>query len=369
MERSAYAFYCVAALGSSIGQIWVGVDVPPWPATVPIWLRVVLVLPFAIVLDLGGAVTSAFADTRQRLGENAYGWRMLSAASVTLAVGINIIGHATSPYLATVFGGLGTFAYTVWLLHSSARRRDALRTADKLRNTAPAYGLPQWWREPAITRRARTLAIEHSLGLHESLTAARTQLAAETRRAALATHIEAKIRARHADDPILASIAATTTSVDDVAQALMDMTDIEGWARSIAADIQPPEPAPAPVRPNEAQPDQSHDLDFDADEDEAKTDAREEDESASDGEQPTGPHAELAKLVPANATTYARWRTLWVVIRERPDVANKQLAEDLEMSVRTVQRIRAVGAAGHLDAPQPLNLLPGSHQWNLHRRN
>jgi hypothetical protein len=240
-ERAAWTFYAIAALGSSIGQIWVGTDRPPWPDTAPLWLRALLVLPFAVVIDLGGVVCSAFADSRQRLGENAYGWRILSAASVTLAVGINVVGHFSSPYLAVVFGGLGVFAYAVWLLHTSARRRDALRASGKMAATPPAYGLWQWRREPGVTHRAKALAAQFGYGLHESLTEARSQLRAEARRAALASHIDKMIRARHEKDPVLASIAATTTPVDDVADALMSMIDIGGWARAIAAEIQPPE--------------------------------------------------------------------------------------------------------------------------------
>ena len=42
-ERAAWAFYAIAALGSSIGQIWVGIDTPPWPDSVPLWVRALLV--------------------------------------------------------------------------------------------------------------------------------------------------------------------------------------------------------------------------------------------------------------------------------------------------------------------------------------
>jgi hypothetical protein len=202
-ERAAWAFYAIATLGSSIGQIWVGVQTPPWPPTLPLWVRALLALPFAVVIDLGGVVTSGFADTRRRLGENAYGWRILSAGSVTLAVGINVVGHAKSPYLATVFGGLGIFTYTVWLLHTSARRRDALRVSGKMSATPPAYGLSQWRPEPAVTRRDKSLALEFGYGLHESLTEARSQLRAERRRTALASHIDTMIQARHDKDPVL----------------------------------------------------------------------------------------------------------------------------------------------------------------------
>jgi hypothetical protein len=363
VERAAWTFYVIAAIGSSIGQIWVGVDTPPWPATVPVWTRVLLVAPFAIVIDLGGAVASAFADSRRRLGEAAYGWRILSAASVTLAVGINVVGHAGSPYLATVFGGLGVFAYSVWLLHSAARRRDALRAAGMLRPTAPAYGLMQWKREPTVTWRARTLAIDHGYDRVHSLTLARTQLADEARRAALADHIEAKIRARHKDDPILASIAATTTPVDDVAQELIDLIDAHGWAVVINAQIQPPTPAAAPTaepaptpthQPSPADdaesPHDTPDLDDDMEDDDLDDD---EADLADETDDLTGNAADLAAIVPTKPKVYHRWRAMWIDISDRPKEKNRDLADDLATSVRTVQRIRAVGAAGLLDAPQP----------------
>lgn len=102
-ERVAWAFYAIAALGSTIGQIWVGVTTPPWPADLEWFWRAAMVAPFAAVIDLGGVVTSAFADARQRLGEAAYGWRALSVGAVATGVAINIIGHADVPYLAVVF--------------------------------------------------------------------------------------------------------------------------------------------------------------------------------------------------------------------------------------------------------------------------
>lgn len=352
-ERAAWAFYVIAALGSSIGQIWVGVEIPPWPDALPLWTRALLVLPFALVIDLGGAVTSAFADARQRVGEAAYGWRLLSAASVTLGVGINIVGHANSPYLATVFGGLGIFAYCVWLLHSAARRRDALRARGMLRNLAPAYGLLQWKREPAITWRARALAIDHGYGLLQSLTVARAQLAAEARRAALATHIEAKIRARH-QDPILASIAATTTPIDDVAQQLIDMIDAHSWALQINAEIQPPGPALPPAACTA--PSKDH----------RNNDERDGENDRGGRAHLTDVPAEPVPMVPTDPAAYKRWHGVWVRISERPDASNKQLAVDLASSVRTVQRIRIAGEAGLLDSPQPghrQTLATGEDQW------
>lgn len=328
-ERAAWAFYAIAALGSSIGQIWVGIDTPPWPDSVPLGLRALLVAPFAIVIDLGGVVTSGFADTRQRLGENAYGWRILSAASVTLAVGINVVGHASSPYLAVVFGGLGVFAYAVWLLHTSARRRDALRATGKMAATPPAYGLWQWRREPAVTQRAKALAAEFGYGLHESLTNARDQLRAEQRRAALARHIDKMIRARHEKDPLLASIAATTTSVDDVADALTAMIDIEGWARTIAAEIQPPHTNPrAGTRPAHPDP------------------------GVADHGQPHWPSTAVLRQIPTQQRDYDRWRELWQAINDGTNPSTQAVAARFDVSTRTVQRIRDAGLAGLLDSPE-----------------
>jgi hypothetical protein len=360
VERAAWTFYVVAALGSSIGQIWVGVETPPWPDAVSLWVRALLVAPFAIVIDLGGAVASAFADSRRRIGEAAYGWGTLSAASVALAVGINVVGHAGSPYLAVVFGGLGVFAYAVWLLHTSARRRDALRAAGKLSETPPVYGLRQWIREPEVTARAKLLAITGGLDVHASLNEARDQLRTEQRRAALAAHIEAKIRARHDKDPILASIAATTTPIDEIAQELIDMIDAHGWAVVINAQIQPPAastpfPAAGPGPTSTRRPD--HDGEDVRDNDDVPDDEGQdgEDDVRADTDDLIDIPGDLAAMMPAKAAAYLRWRAMWTDISERPDDTNKQLADDLDTSIRTVQRIRAVGAAGLLDSPQPPN--------------
>ncbi|WP_203708511.1 hypothetical protein [Asanoa iriomotensis] len=332
-EHAAWAFYTVAALGSSIGQIWVGVETPPWPDGMPLWLRAILALPFAVVIDLGGVVCSGFADTRQRLGENAYGWRILSAGSVTLAVGINIVGHAGSPYLATVFGGLGVFAYTVWLLHSSARRRDALRAAGKLATTPPSYGLLQWWREPAITRRAKNLALEYDYTLHESLAEARIQLRTEARRAALASHIEARIRSRHDTDPILAAIAATTTPVDDVADALMAMIDTRGWARAIANEIQPPDSG-QPIA-----------------EQAAASEPADRVAAAGHHAQQPALNASLLRYIPTQQADYDRWREIWQAMLHAPDASNQDIANQFDVSTRTAQRIRLTGQANLLNSP------------------
>jgi hypothetical protein len=340
-ERAAWIFYVIAALGSTIGQIWVGVAIPPWPDGLDWWWRVLFVAPFAAVIDLGGVVTSAFADWRQRLGESAYGWRILSAGSVTVGVAINIIGHHDVPYLAVVFGGLGVFAYAVWLMHSAARRRDALRTAGKLADTAPVYGLAQWWREPAVTRRARSLALAHRYPLHESLDIARQQLRDEQhqaaveardeqRRTALATHVETLIRSRH-DDPIRASIAATTLDIDAVAAELTAQADVAGWARVIGAELLPP-PLPASAT--------------DSDADHTQTSI-----PALSGQLLP---ANLLRRIPQDQASYDRWREMWAELKADPTIEPAEFANRHKISVRQVQWIRRIGMSGLLDSPLTL---------------
>ena len=335
-EHAAWVFYAIAALGSTIGQIWVGVDTPPWPAQLDWWWRAAMVAPFAAVIDLGGVVTSAFADARQRLGESAYGWRILSAGSVTTGVAINILGHADVPYLAVVFGGLGVFAYTVWLMHAAARRRDALRAAGKLADTAPVYGLAQCRREPAVTRRARSLALAHGYSIHESLAAARQQLRDEQRRAALVTHVETLIRSRH-QDPVRAAIAATTLDIDAVAAALTAQSDVAGWAQAIGADLRAPQP-PTPA------PDRTADI---------------ADGGGEPGAVPPSiatapmPPTDVLRRVPSSQDAYDRWRELWAELTADPDIDPKEFAGRHGISVRQVQWIRSVGATGLLEYPIP----------------
>lgn len=336
VERTAWAFYAIAALGSIIGQIWVGVQAPPWPPGIAWWWRAVMVAPFAVVVDLGGVVTSAFADARRRLGETAYGWRILSASSVTTGVSINVLGHADVPYLAALFGVLGVFAYCVWLLHTAGRRRDALRAADKLADTAPVYGLAQWWHEPAVTRRARSLALEHRYGLQESLTLARDQLRAERRRSAVARHVETLIRSRH-DDPVRADIAATTLDVDALAAELTAHADIIGWARVIGADLAPPPVAGTPSTGDDAR---------------DRTPADTALEGAVDVTPPLLP-TDLMRRIPSSQEAYDQWRRLWAELADNPRADTTDFARRHGISPRQVQWIRRVGSTGLLNSPLP----------------
>jgi hypothetical protein len=243
-DRWTYAFYGAGALSALVGQVWAAASHVPFPPTVPIWARWVIVTPAVAVIEIGGVAMTARADLRRRLGENAYGYRVLSAAVACFAVAFNWIGHDPGSWLAFWFAGFSSMAYVVWLFHSGDRRRDALRGADKLAQVAPAYGIWQWMREPQLTRRARSLAVEFGYGPHKSLREARRQVRDEARRAALAKHVETRIRARH-KDAVRAEIAATTYDMDALAAAIESRADYPGWAAVIGADLAP-EPGPVP---------------------------------------------------------------------------------------------------------------------------
>jgi hypothetical protein len=328
-ERAAWLFYTVAALGSTIGQIWVAATVPPWPATTPWWLRALLALPFAVVIDLGGVVTAAFGDARRRLAESASGWRLLSAGSVTLGVTINVLGHRHTPYLAAAFGGLGVFAYTVWLLHSAARRRDALRAAGKLTDTSPDFGVFQWLREPDVTRRARNLALQHG-PIQQSLALARQQLREERRTEALVDYVETLIKARH-DDPVVAEIAVTTLDIDAVAAALTAQADVDGWAGAIGVDLVPPTVETAISTTSPA----TLDLESDAGPDLAEL------------------PKDVLRRVPVQQADYDQWRRIWQAWQRQPDDTHHTIADQHHISTRQAQWIRAAGTAGLLDSPTP----------------
>jgi hypothetical protein len=319
VERAAYVFYLIAALGSSIGQIWVGVTTAPWPQDLPVGWRIAIVAPFALVIDLGGVVTSAFADSRQRLGETAAGWRVLSAMSMIVGVGINVIGHRDTPYLAVVFGGLGSFAYTVWLLHSAARRRDALRAAGVMATTAPVYGIARWVRSYTLTRLARDLALQHGYGLFASLDAARQHLRDQTRNAALLAQVKRYVTEQHAD-PILASIAVTGIDTDALAAKIRTGIDVDALAATILTHLNPAPPAQQPT----ASP-------------------------AVSGPLPTVP-VDVLRTVPTKQDEYDRWRALWTQIRTEPaKTSSRVLADRLGIGLRTIQRIRAIGPTGLLE--------------------
>ena len=197
------------------------------------------------VLELGGVATAALADLRRRKGEQAYAYRAMSLFAALVAVVFNVVGHwrPEERFLAFGFGGLSAFAYVLWLIHSSARRRDALRRAGQMRETGPVYGVMQWAREPRVTWLARSLAIEHGYGLYESLRAAQQQIRNKARREAIAGTVAEYIRSEHQDER-LAKIAETTYDPDRLAGMLEERINYEVITNKLTKAISPP-PEPA----------------------------------------------------------------------------------------------------------------------------
>jgi len=245
-DKVAYAFYATAAAAALVGQVWAGVTHIPWPDSgfSPV-LKIALVTPAVAVLELGGVATAALADLRRRKGEQAYAYRAMSFFAALVAVVFNVVGHwrPEERFLAFGFGGLSAFAYVLWLIHSSARRRDALRRVGQMRETGPVYGVVQWAREPRVTWLARSLAIEHGYGLYESLRAAQHQIRNKSRREAIAGTVAEYIRSEHQDER-LAKIAETTYDPDRLAGMLEERINYEVITNKLTKAISPP-PEPA----------------------------------------------------------------------------------------------------------------------------
>jgi hypothetical protein len=140
---------------------------------------------------------------------------------------------------------LSCSAYLLWLLHSAARRRDALRAAGKLADTAPHYGLWRRLRYPVWTARAAELAREgrvdavggwRPLGLYESLRAARLAMRDEKRRPAIAGAVEQVVRADQRDAR-MAEVAVRTLDLDRLAAELAGRVDYGAWADRLAPAV------------------------------------------------------------------------------------------------------------------------------------
>jgi hypothetical protein len=246
-DKVAYAFYATAATAALVGQVWAGVTHIPWPDEgFSPFLKIALVTPAVAVIELGGVATAALADLRRRKGEQAYAYRAMSLFAAIVALVFNVVGHwrPEERFLAFGFGGLSAFAYVLWLIHSSARRRDALRKAGQMATTGPVYGVVQWAREPKVTWAARSIALEHGLGLYESLRAARVQRRNNARRDAIAGTVAEYIRSEHQDER-LAKIAETTYDADRLAGMLEERINYEVITNKLTLAISPP-PPPAP---------------------------------------------------------------------------------------------------------------------------
>lgn len=271
--RWAYPFYAVAVTGAVIGQTWVALEHLSWSPAVPVPVRVLLVLPFALCLELLAMALAAMADERMRLGERAYSLRVYSSAVSAVAVGIQVAGHWPDLYWAAVFGVLSSSAYALWMLHAAARRRDALRAAGKLADTAPDYGLRRRIRHPILTARAAELAREghrdattgqrRPLALFESLRAAEQAISAEKRRPAVARAVAEVVRADQ-HDPRMADIAVRILDLDRLAAELASRVNYSAWADRLAPAITAPTPTPTnsdtnrPDLPEASEPEQPH---------------------------------------------------------------------------------------------------------------
>jgi hypothetical protein len=251
-DKVAYAFYATAATAALVGQVWAGVTHIPWPDEgFSPFLKIALVTPAVAVIELGGVATAALADLRRRKGEQAYAYRAMSLFAAIVALVFNVVGHwrPEERFLAFGFGGLSAFAYVLWLIHSSARRRDALRKAGQMATTGPVYGVVQWAREPKVTWLARSIALEHGYGLYESLRAARHQIRNNARRDAIAGTVAEYIRSEHQDER-LAKIAETTYDADRLAGMLEERINYEVVTNKLTLAISPP-PDPEPEPPKD----------------------------------------------------------------------------------------------------------------------
>ena len=333
--RLAYAFYGVAATGAVVGQVWVALQRIEWSPGLPVAARVAAVLPFALCIELLAMALAAMADERARLGERAYGLRVFSAVVAVLAVSIIVAGHWPHLYLTTAFGALSGSAYLLWLLHSAARRRDALRAAGVLDTVAPAYGWYRRLRHPVLTARAGELAraSRGELGLHASLRAAELALRAEARRPALAAAVEKAVRADH-DDPLRAEIEARTLDLDAIARELEARADYGWWADRLA-----------PARTRRADIPDAAGADIPAD-----TNA---DMSARRRRGGQGTRAVRARAAGTDSVRASAAQRVAVVLAQDPDITRVELARRVGTSVRHVRRLlaarSAAGADGHVD--------------------
>jgi hypothetical protein len=218
--------------------------------------------PFLAVaaVELGGVALAMHADRRRQLGESAIPARILSAAVAVAAVVVNYTGHSDVQWQAWFFAGMSALGYTVWLIDSAARRRDALRATGDLPPAPPAYGFFAWSRHPWITRRARGLAMVNAeartaqarrlavpgapveplipaLTALASLARARDSVRADRRSQA----ISAALRTRIADhvDPTMAKIAVNTFDLDEIATRLAAGADYDGLTGILAAELVP----------------------------------------------------------------------------------------------------------------------------------
>jgi hypothetical protein len=212
-----------------------------------VWMELdrVPALAVAAAVELLAAVLFAFADWRRvAFGEQAIAARLLSV-SVALGVAVmNYRGHLGNAGQTALYTGASLAGYAVLVLHTEARRRDALRAAGRLPAQAPAYGLALWLRMPGTVWRARQLATaDPSLGVYDSIAAAVSEKATAIRHKAIAAALRRKLTTSL--DPISADIAMVSYDLDRVASLLAESVDYGRLTAILAADIDPARLSPA----------------------------------------------------------------------------------------------------------------------------
>jgi hypothetical protein len=223
-------FYLVVLIVAMAGQVTGAVEA--------LHIPLLAAIPAVAALELGGVVVLANADVRRRLGERAVASRLLSAAIAAWAVAFNWLAHGNH-LLGGFYAGMSALGYLVWLMHTENQRRDRLRAFGDLPPTTPAYELwAHWLRHPLLTMRAKSLAKANpGLGLYGSLDAARAEVSATRRNAAIAKVLHRKIRS--AVDPTTADIAVEVYDLDQVAAHLAGTADYAGLTALIGADLVP----------------------------------------------------------------------------------------------------------------------------------
>ncbi|MEU8299597.1 hypothetical protein AB0C04_20240 [Micromonospora sp. NPDC048909] len=227
LRTGFYVVVLLIALGGQVSGAMEGLGMPWYVA-----------LPAVGALELGGVVVLANADVRRRLGEGAMLSRVLSAGIATAAVAFNWLAHSNH-LEGGFYAGMSLLGYLVWLMSSENQRRDRLRARQQLPPTTPGYEpVGHWLRHPWLTRRARSLAkTDPGLGLYGSLDAARAQIRAERRQAALSRVLRRKIS--RALDATTADIAVAVYDLDEIARRLAEQADYDGLTELIAADLAP----------------------------------------------------------------------------------------------------------------------------------
>lgn len=231
-DRLAGTVYvCVAAV-ALVGQSTAAVHWLGWPLLPSV--------AAVAILEVAAVAVAARADYRRRLGESAVVARLLATGIAAFMCVVNFVGHwMVGQTVAAWFFAMTTLVgYLIWLLHSAARRRDALREAGKLGVTSPEYGTWSWLVRPRVTARARWLALrDPGLGLHGSLDLAAEQLRREQRDRLLARQLRRRLR-QHTDRTT-ARMAALTYDLDAIARGLADQANYGRLAALVGADLDP----------------------------------------------------------------------------------------------------------------------------------